>query len=248
MRSSRPPGYRPSLAPLGRFSTHSCHLCAETSPYAQPPTRFSASRASIPIVSTTTRECFSNASSNSSPLRTAQQHGAWLWFEDRLTYDNARLPQALIVGGAALRRPPDVAIGLEALAWLGDECGLDEGMLRLPGHHGRDRDEPAPGEGDEQPLDATAFVEAELAALVATGTGSTGRARATRSTGSSAAIGSTARSTTSRPEAAATASARPTSTRTRAPNRRLPSIAPSYCSMPPPSRPPTTRKLRVKAA
>jgi len=95
--------------------------------------------------------------------------GAWLWFDDRLSYDNARLPQALIVGGSALRRPADVAIGLESLAWLGDECGLADGMLRLPGHHGRDRDEPAPGEGDEQPLDATAFVEAELAALVATG-------------------------------------------------------------------------------
>ena len=74
--------------------------------------------------------------------------------------------------------PSDVAIGLESLAWLGDECGLDDGMLRLPGHHGRDRDEPAPGQGDEQPLDATAFVEAELAALVATGDGEHGvRAR-----------------------------------------------------------------------
>ena len=94
--------------------------------------------------------------------------GSWLWFEDRLTYDNARLSHALILGGYALRRQPEVALGLESLAWLGDECGLDEGMLRLPGHHGRDRDEPAPGDGDEQPLDATAFVEAELAALFAT--------------------------------------------------------------------------------
>ncbi len=104
--------------------------------------------------------------------------GSWLWFEDRLAYDNARLSQALIVGGSALRRQSDVAIGLESLAWLGDECGLDEGMLRLPGHHGRDRDEPAPGEGDEQPLDAAALVEAELAALVATRDGEHGsRAR-----------------------------------------------------------------------
>jgi hypothetical protein len=104
--------------------------------------------------------------------------GSWLWFEDRLAYDNARLPQALIVGGSGLRRQSDVAIGLESLAWLGGECGLDEGMLRLPGHHGRGRDEPAPGEGDEQPLDATAFVEAELAALAATGDGDHGsRAR-----------------------------------------------------------------------
>ena len=33
--------------------------------------------------------------------------GSWLWFEDRLAYDNARLSQALIVGGSALRRPDD---------------------------------------------------------------------------------------------------------------------------------------------
>jgi glycosyltransferase involved in cell wall biosynthesis len=95
--------------------------------------------------------------------------GGWLWFEERLTYDNARLPQALIVGASALRRPDDVALGLEALAWLGDECGLEDGVLRLPGHQGRGRDEPAPGDGDEQPLDAAALVEAELSALVVTG-------------------------------------------------------------------------------
>ena len=95
--------------------------------------------------------------------------GSWLWYEDRLVYDNARIAQALIVGASALGRPSDVALGLESLAWLGDECGLDDGELSLPGHFGRDRDEPAPGEGDQQPLDAAAFVEAELAALVATG-------------------------------------------------------------------------------
>ena len=95
--------------------------------------------------------------------------GSWLWFEDQLRYDNARLSQALIVGGSALRRPGDVALGLESLAWLGDECGLQDGVLVLPGHEGRDRDEPAPGAGDEQPLDAAALVEAELAALAVTG-------------------------------------------------------------------------------
>ncbi len=99
----------------------------------------------------------------------ASAAGSWRWFEDRLAYDNARLPQALIVGGSALHRPDEVAIGLESLAWLGDESGLDDGMLRLTGHHGRERDEPGPGGGDEQPLEATAFVEAELAALIATG-------------------------------------------------------------------------------
>jgi hypothetical protein len=93
----------------------------------------------------------------------------WRWFEDELTYDNARLPHALIVGGMALGREDAVAAGLESLAWLGDECGLGEGLLRLPGNEGRRRGEPAPGAGDEQPLDASAFVEAEIAAFVVTG-------------------------------------------------------------------------------
>jgi glycosyltransferase involved in cell wall biosynthesis len=104
----------------------------------------------------------------------------WRWFEDKLHYDNARLPQALIVGGAALARPEALAVGLESLAWLGDECGLADGVLRLPGHHGRHRNEPAPGHGDEQPLDASAFVEAELAAFAVTGDAVHG-ARAQRS-------------------------------------------------------------------
>ncbi len=93
----------------------------------------------------------------------------WRWFEDELAYDNARLPHALIVGGAALGRDDHVVTGLAALRWLGDECGLADGMLRLPGHEGRRRGEPAPGAGDEQPLEASAFVEAELAAFAVTG-------------------------------------------------------------------------------
>jgi glycosyltransferase involved in cell wall biosynthesis len=99
----------------------------------------------------------------------ATSSAGWLWFERALAYDNARLPQALIVGGAALERPECVAAGLEGLRWLGDESGLDEGMLRLAGHRGRTRGELASGTGDEQPLDAAAFVEAELAAFEVTG-------------------------------------------------------------------------------
>ncbi len=92
----------------------------------------------------------------------------WLWFEGALTYDNARLSQALISGGSALGRDDLTEIGLDSLDWLGNECGLDRGMLRLPGHRGRQRNEAAPGAGDEQPLDAAAFVEAELTAFALT--------------------------------------------------------------------------------
>lgn len=100
---------------------------------------------------------------------TANAGEGWHWFEDALSYDNARLPHALIVGGATLGRDELTETGLDALRWLGDESGLAETTLRLTGHGGRRRDEPAPGAGDEQPLDASAFVEAELAAFAVTG-------------------------------------------------------------------------------
>jgi glycosyltransferase involved in cell wall biosynthesis len=103
----------------------------------------------------------------------------WCWFEDELSYDNARLSQALLSGGEALDRDDLTELGLESLRWLGDECGLRDGTLRLPGHNGRQRDEAAPGAGDEQPLDAAALVEAELAAFAVTHEGEHG-ARAIR--------------------------------------------------------------------
>jgi glycosyltransferase involved in cell wall biosynthesis len=92
----------------------------------------------------------------------------WYWFEDRLTYDNARLSQALLSGATAVGRADLAERALDSLRWFGDECGLDEGELRLPGHLGRRRGEPAPGAGDEQPLEAAALVEAELTAFAIT--------------------------------------------------------------------------------
>ena len=93
----------------------------------------------------------------------------WYWFEDALAYDNAMLPHALLTAGAALDRDDLIQTGLTALRWLGDESGLDEGTLRLTGHLGRHRAGPASCAGDEQPLDASAFVAAELAAFAITG-------------------------------------------------------------------------------
>jgi hypothetical protein len=88
----------------------------------------------------------------------------WSWFEEELSYDNARLSQALIRGARALDRDELVALGLESLRWLGDESGLQDGLLRLAGHRGRRQGQPVTGSGDEQPLDAAALVEAELTA------------------------------------------------------------------------------------
>jgi len=42
----------------------------------------------------------------------------WIWFEEGLAYDNARLPEALIVTGLATRNRGYIDAGLKSLRWL----------------------------------------------------------------------------------------------------------------------------------
>ena len=112
-------------------------------------------------------------------LMAAYRHHAvagWRWFEDDLTYDNARLPQALIAAGDRLGDPEMLAAGLDTLDWYGAQCGLDEARVQLVGNDWvRTRIAVSGGDfegrafdGDEQPLDAAALVEALTDALAAT--------------------------------------------------------------------------------
>ena len=73
--------------------------------------------------------CSGSSTSSRTPTSARRRRGG-RWFEDELTYDNARLSQALIIGGHALDRPELTDIGLESLRWLGDQCGLDGDGLR----------------------------------------------------------------------------------------------------------------------
>jgi hypothetical protein len=101
----------------------------------------------------------------------------WRWFESTLTYDNARLPQALIAAGHRLGDTALTRRGLEALDWYAEQCGLHTEVTRLVGNHWRRAPEPdgesspaePTNEGDEQPVDAAALAEALTEALVATG-------------------------------------------------------------------------------
>jgi len=99
----------------------------------------------------------------------ADLRAEWDWFEPVLSYDNARLPHALLAAGHHLGDADLVGLGLRTLTWFGDQCGLSRPPLWLPGHAGRQRGERHPGFGDEQPLDAAALVDAELDALRLTG-------------------------------------------------------------------------------
>ncbi|HEV2930579.1 MAG TPA: glycosyltransferase [Propionibacteriaceae bacterium] len=101
----------------------------------------------------------------------------WRWFEPSLTYDNARLPQALIAAGHRLGDAELTRRGLEALDWYAEQCGLHTDVTRLVGNRWRRAAGPdgmpsaadPTEEGDEQPVDAAALVEALTEALVVTG-------------------------------------------------------------------------------
>ena len=95
----------------------------------------------------------------------------WRWFEGVLSYDNARLPQALIAAGYRLDQPEWRRAGIEALDWYAVQCGIETSMVRLIGNQWRLRLHPVPvsDEGDEQPLEAASLVEALVEAMVTTG-------------------------------------------------------------------------------
>jgi glycosyltransferase involved in cell wall biosynthesis len=102
-------------------------------------------------------------------LQRANATDDWCWPEDVLTYDNARLAQALIAAGARLGDEDMVHEGVRMLEWYAREVAIDGDCVRLVGHRGRRRGGSHAEGGDEQPLDAAALVEAEVEAFIVTG-------------------------------------------------------------------------------
>ena len=93
----------------------------------------------------------------------------WAWFEDEVTYDNARLCQAMLAAGRALDERGWIEIGLTSLRFLLDAQSGPGGVLRLVGNRGWWHRGGRPAAFDEQPLEPAALVEACLAAAEATG-------------------------------------------------------------------------------
>lgn len=93
----------------------------------------------------------------------------WPWFEDHMTYCNARLPQALIVSGAATGRPDMVAAGTRALEWLGTLQHTPDGYFAPVGSNGFYRRGAAVARFDQQPVEACGMVSACLSAHRVTG-------------------------------------------------------------------------------
>ena len=92
----------------------------------------------------------------------------WHWFEDVVTYDNGRLPQALILAGMARGDQAMIDRGINTLRWLLSIQKSPQGHLSVIGNRGWMRSSGVRATFDQQPLEAAALIEACKAAYVAT--------------------------------------------------------------------------------
>jgi hypothetical protein len=97
-------------------------------------------------------------------LFSAMETKDWVWFEDLLAYDNARLPQALIQTGLTTQTRPYVEVGLRSLRWLMSLQTTSSGCFRPVGTKSFGRLRQKPEAFDQQPVEASATISACLAA------------------------------------------------------------------------------------
>jgi hypothetical protein len=94
----------------------------------------------------------------------------WHWFEDVLAYGNARLPQAMLLAGAACSDDRMIPVGLEALDWLLSQqrCAAHGHFVPI-GSQGFYRRGDEKARFDQQPIEAAGAVSACLQAYRVTG-------------------------------------------------------------------------------
>jgi len=88
----------------------------------------------------------------------------WGWFEDELSYDNAKLAHALILSGHATGQRQVLERGLQALRWLNELQISEKGHFRPIGSNGFYRRGGTRANFDQQPVEAQAMVSACLEA------------------------------------------------------------------------------------
>jgi hypothetical protein len=86
----------------------------------------------------------------------------WCWFEEDLSYDNAKLAHALILSGRATGQRPVLERGLQALRWLTELQMSENGHFRPIGTNGFYRRGGARANFDQQPIEAQSTVSACL--------------------------------------------------------------------------------------
>jgi len=84
----------------------------------------------------------------------------WPWFEEILSYDNAKLPHALIASGRSGGNPRALSLGLETLGWLVDRQKSPTGYFRPIGSNGFYHKDRERAQFDQQPVEAHATLAA----------------------------------------------------------------------------------------
>jgi glycosyltransferase involved in cell wall biosynthesis len=92
----------------------------------------------------------------------------WCWFEEELSYDNAKLAHALILSGRATGNALVFERGLHTLRWLNELQISEKGHFRPIGSNGFYRRGGVRADFDQQPIEAQAMVSACLEAYRAT--------------------------------------------------------------------------------
>lgn len=92
----------------------------------------------------------------------------WRWFEEELSYDNAKLPHAMILTGHATGQKVVFEMGLEALRWLTELQISEKGHFQPIGSNGFYKYGGVRATFDQQPIEAQATVSACLEAYRAT--------------------------------------------------------------------------------
>ena len=93
----------------------------------------------------------------------------WRWFEDQVTYFNARIPEALLRFGNAASRRDLIDVGLSALDWLIEIQTAGAEFFDPIGNAGFYRQGEARARFDQQPIEAHSTIDACLAAWEVTG-------------------------------------------------------------------------------
>ncbi len=93
----------------------------------------------------------------------------WPWFEDVVTYDNGRLPQALIIAGVELGQQDLIDRGLNVLQWLVDIQTAEREHLSVIGNNGWKTRTGERATFDQQAIEPAALIGACKAAYRASG-------------------------------------------------------------------------------
>jgi hypothetical protein len=92
----------------------------------------------------------------------------WQWYEDSMTYDNARLPEAMLRAGLSLHDDELVSVGLRTLRFY-ERVTIEGGVYVPVGNQGWYQRGGTKPRYCQQPLEAAAMVDAALVAHDASG-------------------------------------------------------------------------------